>query len=61
MAPATPDLVHLRERLLALAHRREELAERAAAANPSHLHTLEAMRFELAEAAWRLAELEASA
>ena len=57
VAETTLDLPRLRERLDALVQRRDELAERIAVSAPSH-RALETMQFELAAAAWRLAELE---
>jgi hypothetical protein len=66
MAPRSdvPDaaaLARLRERLSALADRRAAAAERTPQSNPARVRELEAMRFELAEVAWRLAQLEAIA
>jgi len=54
-----PELAHLRHRLGELVRRRDRALERVAQfPNPVSERQLEAMRFELAELEWRLAELE---
>jgi hypothetical protein len=57
--PHAFDPAPLRERLAALALRRDELATQVTPfATAARLRALEAMRFELAEVAWQLDELE---
>lgn len=58
--PAGPgEAARLRHRLRELSRRRDRAIERVALfPNPVNARQLEAMRFELAELEWRLAELE---
>ena len=56
------ELARLRHRLRELSRRRDRAVERVALfPNPVSERQLEAMRFELAELEWRIAELEGAA
>lgn len=55
----TGEVARLRHRVRELARRRDSAVERVALfPNPVNERQLEAMRFELAELEWRIAELE---